>query len=123
MPRITFDINTALRRRQPDDLAWIDVESIRACPVLPRQLLATTETQAWVNIGRQRTWEPAVCYYVDDAGRYDVMSGHDFSELLIYRLLGLGRSTPSGAGTFSNVITPRQGLRPGKGSMTTGRRV
>ena len=90
VPRITFDLNTALRRRQPDDLAWIDVESIRACPVLPRQLLATTEPPAWVNIDRQKIWEPAVCYYVDDAGRYDVMSGHDFSELLLYRLLGLG---------------------------------
>lgn len=92
--RIMFDINTTLRRRQPDDLAWIDVESIRVAPVLPRQVLTAPETDprslAWVNIDRQRVWEPAVCYYVDDAGRYDVMSGHDFSELLIYRLLGRG---------------------------------
>jgi large subunit ribosomal protein L7/L12 len=95
--RITFDLNTALRRRQPDDLAWIEVESIRACPVLPRQVLAAPETDPrslpWVNIDRQRVWEPAVCYYVDDAGRYDVMSGHDFSELLLYRLLGRGEIT------------------------------
>ncbi|HEX7313829.1 MAG TPA: 50S ribosomal protein L7/L12 [Pyrinomonadaceae bacterium] len=95
--RITFDINTALRRRQPDDLAWIDVESIRACPVQPRQVLTAPESDPrslpWVNIDRQRVWEPAVCYYVDDAGRYDVMSGHDFSELLIYRLLGRGEIT------------------------------
>jgi len=96
--RITFDINTTLRRRQPDDLAWIDVESIRVAPVQPRQVLTAPESDprslAWVNIDRQRVWEPAVCYYVDDAGRYDVMSGHDFSELLIYRLLGRGEITP-----------------------------
>lgn len=35
-----------------------------------------------MNFDRARSWEPAVCYYVDDAGRYDVMSAHDFSELL-----------------------------------------
>src|ERR1044071_318379 len=96
--RIMFDINTALRRRQPDDLAWIDAESIRVAPVLPRQVLTAPESDprslAWVNIDRQKVWEPAVCYYVDDAGRYDVMSGHDFSELLIYRLLALGEITP-----------------------------
>ena len=95
--RITFDINTALRRRQPDDLAWIEVESIRACPVQPRQVFTAPETDPrslpWVNIDKQRIWEPAVCYYVDDAGRYDVMSGHDFSELLLYRLLGRGEIT------------------------------
>ena len=92
--RIMFDINTGLRSRQPDDLAWIDAESIRACPVRPRQLLSAPESDPrslpWVNIDRQKVWEPAVCYYVDDAGRYDVMSGHDFSELLLYRLLGRG---------------------------------
>ena len=96
--RITFDINTALQRRQPDDLAWIDVESVKVYPVRPRQVLTAPETDprslAWVNIDRQRVWEPAVCYYVDDAGRYDVMSGHDYSELLLYRLLGLGEITP-----------------------------
>ncbi|MBV9923777.1 MAG: ribosomal protein L7/L12 [Acidobacteria bacterium] len=92
--RIMFDINTGLRRRQPDDLAWIDVESIRVAPVQPRQVLAAPESDPrslpWVNIDRQKVWEPAVCYYVDDAGRYDVMSGHDYSELLLYRLHGRG---------------------------------
>ena len=102
--RITFDINTGLRRRQPDDLAWIDVESIRACPVLPRQVLTAPETDPrslpWVNIDRQKVWEPAVCYYVDDAGRYDVMSGHDYSELLLYRLLGRGEITAEQCRSF-----------------------
>jgi large subunit ribosomal protein L7/L12 len=102
--RIMFDINTGLRRRQPDDLAWIDVEGIRVAPVQPRQVLTAPETDprslAWVNIDRQKVWEPAVCYYVDDAGRYDVMSGHDYSELLIYRLLGLGQITPEQCQSF-----------------------
>jgi large subunit ribosomal protein L7/L12 len=102
--RITFDINTGLRRRQPDDLAWIDVESIKVSPVRPRQVLTAPETDPrslpWVNIDRQKVWEPAVCYYVDDAGRYDVMSGHDFSELLIYRLLGRGEITAEQCQSF-----------------------
>lgn len=96
--RITFDLNTALRRRQPDDLAWIDVESIKAYPVRPHQVLTAPESDPrslpWVNIDRQKVWEPAVCFYVDDAGRYDVMSGHDYSELLLHRLLGRGEITP-----------------------------
>ena len=98
VPRITFDINMGLRRRQPDDLAWIDVESIKVYPLRPRQVLTAPETAprslAWVNFDKEKVWEPAVCYYVDDAGRYDVMSGHDFTELLLYRLLGRGEITP-----------------------------
>jgi ribosomal protein L7/L12 len=98
VPRIMFDINTGLRRRQPDDLAWIDVESIKVYPLQPRQVLTAPETDprslAWVNFDKQKVWEPAVCYYVDEAGRYDVMSGHDFSELLLHRLLGSGVITP-----------------------------
>jgi large subunit ribosomal protein L7/L12 len=93
-----FDINTTLRRRQPDDMAWIDVESIRVAPLHPRLVLTAPETDprslAWVNFDKQKVWEPAVCYYVDDAGRYDVMSAHDFSELLLYRLLDRGEITP-----------------------------
>ena len=102
--RIMFDTNTALRRREPSDLAWIDVESIKVYPVRPRQVLTAPETDprslAWVNIDRQRVWEPAVCYYVDDEGRYDVMSGHDFSELLLYRLLARGEITPERCRSF-----------------------
>jgi large subunit ribosomal protein L7/L12 len=98
VPRITFDLNTALRRRQPDDMAWIEVESIRVAPLHPRQVLTAPETAprslAWVNFDKGRVWEPAVCYYVDDAGRYDVMSAHDFTELLLYRLLDRGEITP-----------------------------
>lgn len=97
VPRIMFDINTTLRRREPSDLVWIDVESFRVFPLQPRQVLNMHETNqrsvAWVNFDRARSWEPAVCYYVDDAGRYDVMSAHDFSELLLYRLLGRGEIT------------------------------
>lgn len=98
VPRIMFDINTGLRRREPGDMAWIDVEGFRVAPLQPRQILAMDGTDrrsvAWVNFDRARVWEPAVCYYVDDAGRYDVMSAHDFSELLLYRLLGRGEITP-----------------------------
>lgn len=94
VPRIMFDINTTLRRREPGDTAWIDVEGFRVAPLQPRQVLNMHETNqrsvAWVNFDRARSWEPAVCFYVDDAGRYDVMSAHDFSELLLYRLLGRG---------------------------------
>jgi large subunit ribosomal protein L7/L12 len=97
VPRIMFDINTTLRRREPGDMAWIDVEGFRVFPLQPRQVLNMHETNqrsvAWVNFDRARSWEPAVCYYVDDAGRYDVMSAHDFSELLLNRLLGRGEIT------------------------------
>lgn len=97
VPRIMFDVNTTLRRREPGDMAWIDVERFRVAPLQPRQVLNMYETNqrsiAWVNYDRARSWEPAVCYYVDDAGRYDVMSAHDFSELLLYRLLGRGEIT------------------------------
>ena len=97
VPRIMFDINTTLRRREPGDMAWIDMESFRVAPLQPRQVLNMHENNprslAWVNFDRARSWEPAVCFYVDDAGHYDVMSAHDFSELLLYRLLGRGEIT------------------------------
>jgi ribosomal protein L7/L12 len=97
VPRIMFDINTALRWREPTDLAWIDVERVAAHPFQPREVLSASPSDpralGWVNIDRARVWEPAVCYYVDDEGRYDVMSAHDFSELLLYRLLGRGEIT------------------------------
>jgi len=96
--RIMFDTNTALRRREPGDLAWIDVESVRVFPVRPHLVLTMGETGprslAWVNFDRARVWEPAVCFYVDDEGRYDVMSAHDFTELLLNRLLARGEITP-----------------------------
>lgn len=98
VPRIVFDINTSLRRREPSDTAWIEVESFRVRPLQPRQVLSMSETNprtlAWVNYDRARVWEPAVCYFVDDTGHYDVMSAHDFSELLLYRLLERGEITP-----------------------------
>jgi large subunit ribosomal protein L7/L12 len=91
------DINTLLRWREPSDRAWIDLEKFRVSPLQPRLILAMHETNtrslAWVNYDRERVWEPAVCYFVDDAARYDVMSAHDFSELLLYRLLGRGEIT------------------------------
>lgn len=96
--RIMFDTNTALRQREPNDLAWIDVESVKVSPLRPHLVLTMGETGprslAWVNFDRARVWEPAVCYYVDDEGRYDVMSAHDFSELLLNRLLGRGEIAP-----------------------------
>jgi large subunit ribosomal protein L7/L12 len=96
--RIMFDINTGLRRRQPDDLAWIGVEAVNVSPLQLRQVLTAPESDprslAWVNFDKARVWEPAVCYYVDDAGRYDVMSAHDFSELLVHRLLERGEISP-----------------------------
>jgi ribosomal protein L7/L12 len=98
VPRIMFDINTALRRREPSDTAWIEVERFAVDPLQPRQVLTMHESNprslGWVNFDRAKVWEPAVCYFVDDAGRYDVMSAHDFSELLLYRLLGRGEITP-----------------------------
>ena len=104
VPRIMFDINTGLRRREPSDRAWIDIERFKIDPLQPRQILAMDETNqrsvAWVNFDRARVWEPAVCYYVDDAGRYDVMSAHDFSELLLYRLLGRGEIPPDQFASF-----------------------
>jgi len=94
VPRILFDTNTALRRREPNDAAWINVESFMVYPLLPRIVLVMKDTDPgtlpWVNYDKQRVWEPAVCFYVDETGNYDVMSGHDFSELLLYRLLGRG---------------------------------
>jgi ribosomal protein L7/L12 len=98
VPRIMFDINTTLRRREPSDAAWIDVESFAVSPLQPRLVLTMHESNprslGWVNFDRARVWEPAVCYFVDDSGNYDMMSAHDFSELLLYRLLGRGEMTP-----------------------------
>ena len=91
MPRIFYDLNVTLRRREPNDHAYIAVGDFNIHLFKPNEILAWDGVSPtglpWVTPDRQRVWEPAVCYFVDEFGRYDVMTAHDFTELLLYRML------------------------------------
>ncbi|MBX7222230.1 MAG: hypothetical protein K1Y36_19940 [Blastocatellia bacterium] len=92
--RIVYDTNVGLRRREPGDAAWIDVEGFTVTRIDPASILEwngnTAEAMPWIELDRSRIWEPAVCFYVNEVGRYDVMTGSDFTELLLYRLVNAG---------------------------------
>lgn len=87
IPRIFYDMNVALRRREPNDAAWISVEDFKVKPIDVGAIVAGDGSEAlpWDELDKQRIWEPAVCYFVNDMGQYDVMSANDFTELLLNR--------------------------------------
>lgn len=94
--RIVYDSNVAMRRREPGDDAWLGLDAFRTSPVEAAEVLAwkgpsDAEGAPWVAAHRAMLWEPGPCYFVDDEGRYDVMGGNDFTELLLHRLLLAGR--------------------------------
>lgn len=51
-------------------------------------------------VPRDRWSKYTSCYLVDETGAYDGMTGHDFSELVLYRALAAGRVTDAQAREF-----------------------
>jgi hypothetical protein len=94
MPRIFYDLNVAMRRREPGDAAYIGLGKFDILPFKPKDVVTwdgvSPSALPWVEPDKHRIWEPAVCYFVDEFGRYDVLSAHDFTELLLHRCLQEG---------------------------------
>lgn len=104
--RIIYDANVVMKRREPNDEAWLGFDSFVATPVEPRSILPWDGKSAdlfpWMAAEQKRVWEPGACYIVDDVGRYDLLGAHDFTELLMLRLLNSGAVTPQAFVEFFN---------------------
>ena len=116
--RVFYDANVGMRRREPNDESWLALDSYRVSPVLVDTMLAwdgvaTAEKAAahlpWIPASGAVTWEYTSCYLVDAAGGYDGMTGNDFSELVLYRALAVGRITDAQAREFLAKLYPANG--------------
>jgi hypothetical protein len=115
MHRIFYDANVGLRRAAPDDETWLALDSYEVSPVTAGAMLAwdgeaTAEKAAahlpWILAAGATSWEFSACYIVDETGRYDGMTGNDFSELILYRALADGRVTEAQAREFTAKLYP-----------------
>jgi hypothetical protein len=118
LPRIFYDANVGLRRREPDDSSWLSLDSYSVTPLLVDTMLAwdgsaTAENAAmhlpWILASGAVTWEYTSCYLVDASGRYDGMTGNDFSELVLYRGMDAGRVSDAQALEFLSKLYPSNG--------------
>ena len=120
IPRIFYDHNVAFRRREPHEDVWVDCEAFGIANLEPGILMEWADDSMppfpWIDQDRSKLWEPSVCYFVDDEGRYDDLSAHSFTELLLHRLLHAGKI---GADDFVQFIDRYSGKR-GSGE---GRRI
>jgi hypothetical protein len=116
--RVFYDANVGLRRREPRDESWLALDSYHVSPVPLDTMLAwdgeaTTDKAAahlpWILSSGAVTWEFTSCYLLDEAGRYDGMTGNDFSELILYRALDAGRTTDAQARDFLDKLYPAKG--------------
>jgi hypothetical protein len=114
--RIFFDANVRLRQREPGDVNWLGLVSFRVSAVDEAAMFAwdgTATAEAarrhlpWILAAQAVTWEDAANFFVDATGRYDGMSGNDFSELIAWRALKEGRVTEAAARDFAKKLYPR----------------
>lgn len=118
--RVFYDVNALLRKREPDDLAWLKLDTFKVSPVDTDQMMAwsgATEDEAlalhlpWFLADRKVLWELAACYIVDDAGAYDGISAFDFSELQLYRREAAGTLNVPAAIGFLSKLFPKTATR------------
>ncbi|GIF53051.1 hypothetical protein DFJ67_0577 [Asanoa ferruginea] len=116
--RLFYDANALMRSREPGDTSCLAVDTFTTAPVSAATMLAwdglaTQERAAahlpWILAAGAVSWEYSACYCVDDAGAYDGMTGNGFSELILYRFLDAGGTTPQDAVTFLDRLYPGHG--------------
>jgi hypothetical protein len=116
--RIFYDANVKLRRREPLDGNWLaldrfEVSAVDAAVMLAWDGVATPEKAEahlpWILASSRVVWEYTGCYFVDEAGGYDGMTGNDFSELVLYRALAEGRTDAATAQAFLERLYPGHG--------------
>jgi hypothetical protein len=116
--RIFYDANMLMRSREPNDTSWLAVDTFTTAPVSTATMLAwsgvATPDQAavhlpWMLSAGAVSWEFSACYFVDDAGAYDGMTGYDFSELILYRALEAAQTSSEQALVFLDHLYPGRG--------------
>ncbi len=116
--RLFYDANVRLRRAEPNDGAWLALDTYEVRPVEARKMLdwpgatdaATVEEYLpWHLSNKRVVWEWAACLWVDAEGRYDGLADLDFCELIAYRLLDAGEVDEALVRTFVGRLYPRGG--------------
>jgi hypothetical protein len=118
--RIVYDSNVRLRRQEPMDAAWIELVRFTTERLDPAAMLAWDgDTRdgpgrffPWLIAEQRMVWEPGPCYFIDEAGRYDVMGANDHTELMLWRLLDAGGIDRAGFLAFCAKYFPG---KPGTG--------
>lgn len=95
--RIFYNCNAAMRLREPGDQSWLALEEFKVEEVDTKAAL-TWDGQTKGDSAERclpwcfltRVWEPAVCWFVNEDGRYDGLDPNSLSELLAYRALENG---------------------------------
>lgn len=121
--RIFFDANAVLRAREPNDHAHLALDTFDFTPIDAAEMLAwdgattmeaATRHLPWIVAHQRIVWEPAACFIVDENGRYDGMTGNDFSELIAYRALEEAVTTEPAALAFIQKLYPGSGPAHGR---------
>ena len=96
--RITYNANCFLRQEQPSDNGWWAIESFQTQSVDSEKALAwdgkTTEQSALSSIPwcvLRSSWEPSICYWVDQNAVYDALDFNAYCELLAFRWAEQGK--------------------------------
>jgi hypothetical protein len=114
--RLFYDANRKLRAQEPNDPNWLSLDRFTVSPVDASVMIswdgATTKESAqrylpWILAHFGIVWEFSACYFVDDRGAYDGMTGYDFSELVLYRAMERGEIAATAGRTFLHRLYPK----------------
>jgi len=115
--RIFYNANCFQQQQEPQDKSWWALEVFETIDIDTGKALSwdgrtTPESAAdkipWCLL--KKDWEPAVCYYVDNTGRYDALDMNAFCELLAYRAAEEERFKKQ-AETFIHHLYPDKGTQ------------
>jgi len=117
--RLFYDNNLRMRRREPGDENWLNVETFTRSPVDVAAMLASDGKSwnafPWMEADRSKVWEVSPIYFVDDGGRYDVLAGTDYTELIMLRLLQAGKvDQATYVKLFDRIYPPKDKPSPGQ---------
>jgi hypothetical protein len=114
--RIFYDANVGMHLREPGDENWLALDHWIVTPVDVQTMLAwdgqATKENAkihlpWVLAHFAVVWESSACYFINDAGAYDGMTGYDFSELLLFQALNDGKADEPTGRAFMQHLYPK----------------
>ncbi len=115
LQRLFYDANVKMRRRQPDDHAYLKLDRYEIRPIDPMKTLAwpgqTSREQAEAHMPWQLSqvvWEWSSCLLVDDEGRYDGVAANDFCELIAFRMHAAGAIDDAQCIAFLQKVYPGQ---------------
>jgi hypothetical protein len=88
--RIFWDMNVAMREREPGDHAYLSMVSFKSSKVDLAAVKASKGADksgfGWLDAQRDVVWEASAEFIVDAKGHYDNIGANDYTELLLHRM-------------------------------------